>query len=81
MSPFPRSASSSFGVANGCCMTTCSRSTALHGEWALMTYPFFALSKNAWIRPLTYDHAIVLLDRVGIAQAGTEGRDVADRER
>ncbi len=27
-----------------------------------MAFPFFALSKNAWMKPLTYDHATVSIE-------------------
>lgn len=32
------------------------------GERSLMAFPFFALSKSAWMRPLTYDHATVSIE-------------------
>ena len=34
----------------------------IRGERSLMAFPFFALSKNAWMKPLTYDHATVSIE-------------------
>lgn len=34
----------------------------IRGERSLMAFPFFALSKNAWMKPLTYDHAPVSIE-------------------
>ena len=31
----------------------------IRGERSLMAFPFFALFKSAWMKPLTYDHATV----------------------
>jgi plasmid replication initiation protein len=34
----------------------------IRGERSLMAFPFFALSKTAWMKPLTYHHANVSID-------------------
>ena len=34
----------------------------IRGERSLMAFPFFALAKNAWMKPLTYDHAAVSIE-------------------
>jgi len=34
----------------------------IRGERSLMAFPFFALSKNAWMKPLTYDHKAVSIE-------------------
>lgn len=34
----------------------------VRGERSLMAFPFFALSKNAWMKPLTYNHANVSIE-------------------
>lgn len=34
----------------------------IRGERSLMAFPFFALSKNAWMKPLTYNHATVSIE-------------------
>ncbi|SEN62365.1 Plasmid replication initiator protein [Sphingomonas gellani] len=34
----------------------------IRGERSLMAFPFFALSKNAWMKPLTYEHANVSIE-------------------
>jgi plasmid replication initiation protein len=34
----------------------------IRGERSLMAFPFFALSKNAWMKPLTYNHAAVSIE-------------------
>jgi plasmid replication initiation protein len=34
----------------------------IRGERSLMAFPFFALSKNAWMKPLSYDHASVSIE-------------------
>lgn len=34
----------------------------IRGERSLMAFPFFALSKNAWMKPLTYEHAAVSIE-------------------
>jgi plasmid replication initiation protein len=34
----------------------------IRGERSLMAFPFFALAKNAWMKPLTYDHANVSIE-------------------
>lgn len=34
----------------------------IRGERSLMAFPFFALSKNAWMKPMTYDHAPVSIE-------------------
>lgn len=35
---------------------------AIRGERSLMAFPFFALSKNAWMKPLTYENAGVSIE-------------------
>jgi plasmid replication initiation protein len=35
---------------------------AIRGERSLMAFPFFALAKNAWMKPLTYDHGPVSIE-------------------
>ena len=32
-----------------------------------MAFPFFALSKSAWMRPLTFDHATVSIEVLRLA--------------
>lgn len=34
----------------------------VRGERSLMAFPFFALSKNAWMKPLSYNHAAVSIE-------------------
>lgn len=34
----------------------------IRGERSLMAFPFFALSKNAWMKPLSYHHAAVSIE-------------------
>jgi len=34
----------------------------IRGERSLMAFPFFALSKNAWMRPLSYEHGPVAIE-------------------
>lgn len=34
----------------------------IRGERSLMAFPFFALSKTAWMKPLTYHHANVSIE-------------------
>ena len=34
----------------------------IRGERSLMAFPFFALSKNAWMKPLAYEHAQVSIE-------------------
>lgn len=34
----------------------------IRGERSLMAFPFFALSKNAWMKPLSYEHANVSIE-------------------
>jgi len=34
----------------------------IRGERSLMAFPFFALSKTAWMKPLTYQHANVAIE-------------------
>ena len=34
----------------------------IRGERSLMAFPFFALSKNAWMKPLTYEDAAVSIE-------------------
>ena len=34
----------------------------IRGERSLMAFPFFALSKNAWMKPLAYEHAHVSIE-------------------
>ncbi len=34
----------------------------IRGERSLMAFPFFALSKTAWMKPLTYSHANVTIE-------------------
>jgi hypothetical protein len=34
----------------------------IRGKRSLIAFPFFALSKNAWMKPLTYDHATVSIE-------------------
>lgn len=34
----------------------------IRGERSLMAFPFFALSKNAWMKPLSYEHASVSIE-------------------
>src|SRR6478672_13760663 len=34
----------------------------IRGERSLMAFPFFALSKNAWMKPLSYAHANVTIE-------------------
>jgi plasmid replication initiation protein len=34
----------------------------IRGERSLMAFPFFALSKNAWMKPLSYNHASVSIE-------------------
>ncbi|WP_298810550.1 replication initiator protein A [uncultured Sphingomonas sp.] len=34
----------------------------IRGERSLMAFPFFALSKNAWMKPLSYEHATVSIE-------------------
>jgi plasmid replication initiation protein len=34
----------------------------IRGERSLMAFPFFALSKNAWMRPLSYEHGPVSIE-------------------
>lgn len=34
----------------------------IRGERSLMAFPFFALAKNAWMKPLRYEHAQVSID-------------------
>ena len=34
----------------------------IRGERSLMAFPFFALSKNAWMKPLTYEDATVSIE-------------------
>ncbi|WP_083748326.1 replication initiator protein A [Sphingomonas sp. Sph1(2015)] len=34
----------------------------IRGERSLMAFPFFALSKTAWMKPLTYSHANVAIE-------------------
>jgi len=34
----------------------------VRGERSLMAFPFFALSKNAWMKPLAYHHAAVSIE-------------------
>ncbi len=34
----------------------------IRGERSLMAFPFFAFAKNAWMKPLTYDHATVSIE-------------------
>lgn len=34
----------------------------IRGERSLMAFPFFALSKNAWMKPLSYEHGSVSIE-------------------
>lgn len=34
----------------------------IRGERSLMAFPFFALSKNAWMKPLSYNHASISIE-------------------
>jgi plasmid replication initiation protein len=34
----------------------------IRGERSLMAFPFFALAKNAWMKPLTYEHGPVSIE-------------------
>jgi plasmid replication initiation protein len=34
----------------------------IRGERSLMAFPFFALSKNAWMKPLSYEHGPVAIE-------------------
>lgn len=34
----------------------------IHGERSIMAFPFFALSKNKWMKPLTYNTATVAIE-------------------
>lgn len=34
----------------------------IRGERSLMAFPFFALSKNAWMKPLSYNHADISIE-------------------
>jgi hypothetical protein len=42
----------------------------IRGERSLMAFPFFALSKTAWMKPLTYQHANVAIEVRPSARGG-----------